>query len=221
MNKHERMNPYMPEIRAFDFDVKAEGPTEGKRTLYGRAIVYGVRTNIGPFDEIIEPEALTNADLRDVRFLVNHNTIMIPLARSRNNNQNSTMQLSPVKEGVDIRVDLDTANNAESRALSSAVDRGDITGMSFMMVGVRSDWENLQSEHPTRHIIGIDRVLEVSACTFPAYAQTSLESRGIPGALESAQEALDSARAEFRAIERKKQRIKIMMEMEDTPNEKH
>ena len=82
MNDHERMNPSMPEIRAFDFDVKAEGPTEGKRTLYGRAIVYGVRTNIGPFDEIIEPEALTNADLRDVRFLVNHNTNMIPLARS-------------------------------------------------------------------------------------------------------------------------------------------
>ena len=203
----------LAEIRSFDFDVSAESTQEGKRTLRGRAIVYGVRTNLGPFDEIIEPGALAGTDLRDVRLLVNHNTNMIPLARSRNNNKNSSMQLSPVPEGLDIRADLDTANNLDARSLSSAVDRGDISGMSFRMGSVKDRWEGLGGSHPTRHILSIGRILEVSVATFPAYAQTAIESRDIPGALESAQEVLERAKAAYRARERQKQKIRIMMEV--------
>ena len=82
------------EIRAFEFEVRAE-ETEGHgHTLNGRPIVFGQRTDLGWYDEIIEQGALDETDLKDVRFLVNHNTSMIPLARSRNNNANSTMQMS-------------------------------------------------------------------------------------------------------------------------------
>ena len=80
------------EIRSFDFEVRAEETEERGHIIEGRAIVYGQRTNLGWYDEIIEDGALDNTDLRDVRLLVNHNTDMIPLARSRNNNANSTMQ---------------------------------------------------------------------------------------------------------------------------------
>ena len=55
--------------------------------IEGRPIVYNSRTNIGGFfDEIIESGALNETDLRDVRFLVNHDFSKIPLARSRRNN---------------------------------------------------------------------------------------------------------------------------------------
>lgn len=211
------MNKQKVECRAFSFDVATE-EVDGKRRLTGRPIVFNSLTNIGPFDEIIEPGALDNTDLKDVRFLVNHNTSMIPLARSRNNNENSTMQLMPDADGMNIRVDIDIENNMDARALSSAVDRGDITGMSFMMVGIKDRWEEPRSEHPTRHIYSIGRVLEVSACTFPAYTDTSIETRSNSDALDSALESLESAKAaeemEERSRAEKKRKIMLMMEVD-------
>lgn len=198
------------EIRMFSFEVRAEQNEEHGHFLSGRPIVFNERTNLGWYDEIIDAEALTDTDLKDVRFLVNHNTDMIPLARSRNNNANSTMQLEVDSDGMNIRVDLDTENNADSRALYSAVERGDISGMSYMYTVDKESWEDVESDHPTRTIRSIGKVFEVSAVTFPAYEQTSIQVRGLSGALESAKESLESAKAEARAIERQKQKIRIL-----------
>ena len=120
------------EIRAFNFEVRAEQNEEHGSHLTGRPIVFNSRTNLGWYDEIIDENALAETDLRDVRFLVNHNTDMIPLARSRNNTENSTMQMVVVKEGMDIRVDLDTENNSEAKSLYSAV-RGVSSGSSLLV----------------------------------------------------------------------------------------
>ena len=202
------------EIRAFNFEVRAEENEEHGHFLSGQPIIYDERTNLGWYDEVIADGALTDTDLRDVRFLVNHNTDMIPLARSRNNNENSTMQLE-VQEGrgLFIRVDLDTENNSEARSLYSAVERKDITGMSFMFVVDGDEWGDLDSEHPVRTIRSISKVFEVSAVTFPAYEATSIQARGLSDALESAKESLESARAEKREQERRKQKIRLLMEV--------
>ena len=179
------------EQRSYCFEVRAE-KTERGHVIAGRPIVYNSRTDLGWFDEIIMSGALDKTDLTDVRFLVNHDTSRIPLARSRRNNGNSTMLLSVDFDGMGIRVDLDTENNAEARALYSAVQRGDISGMSFMF-GVRGEeWENLDSDHPTRKITDISTVVEVSAVTFPAYDATEINARS-KDALESARAALESA----------------------------
>ena len=202
------------EIRAFNFEVRAENDEQHGSILTGSPIVFGERTDLGWCDEIIDDGALDDTDLRDVRFLVNHNTDMIPLARSRNNNENSTMQLSVVpQKGMDIRVDLDTENNAEAKSLYSAVQRGDLSGMSFMFAVNEDAWEDLDTEHPTRHIRSFAKVFEVSAVTFPAYEATSIQARGLSDALESARASLESARAEARAIERRKQKIRLLMEV--------
>lgn len=200
------------EIRAFNFEVRAEEEERGK-VLTGRPIVFSERTNMGWYDEIIEEGALDETDLKDVRFLVNHNMDMIPLARSRNNNENSTMQMIVVKEGMDIRVLIDTENNADARSLYSAVDRGDITGMSFMFTVDSDAWDDIESEHPTRTIRKIGKVFEVSAVTFPAYEQTSIQARGLSEALESARESLESERAKKRELELRKKKIKILTEV--------
>lgn len=202
------------ELRAFNFEVRAEQDEEHGNILTGTPIVYGERTDLGWYDEIIDDGALADTDLRDVRFLVNHNVDMIPLARSRNNNANSTMQMSIVPlRGMDIRVDLDTENNAEAKSLYSAVQRGDISGMSFMFAVDEDMWEDLESEHPTRHIRAIAKVFEVSAVTFPAYDATSIQARGLSDALDSAKESLESAKAAKKEIERRKQKIRILTEV--------
>ena len=202
------------EIRSFDFEVRAEQNEEHGRHLTGQPIVYNERTDLGWYDEIIDDGALAEADLRDVRFLVNHNTDMIPLARSRNNNANSTMQMEVIEgKGMSIRVDLDTENNAEAKSLYSAVERGDISGMSFMFSVDSDSWEDRESDHPTRHIRAINKVFEVSAVTFPAYEATSIQARGLSDALDSAKASLESEKARLAAIERQKQIIKILSEV--------
>ena len=201
------------ELRAFTFEVRAEQDEKHGNILTGRPIVYDQKTDLGWYDEIIERGALADTDLRDVRFLVNHNTDMIPLARSRNNNANSTMQMSIDEEGMAIRVDLDIENNSEAKNLYSAVERGDIDGMSFMFTVDGDKWDDIESEHPTRTITNIGKVMEVSAVTFPAYEQTSISARGLDSALDSAKSSLDSVKAEARAIELKKQKIRILSEV--------
>lgn len=197
------------EIRVFDFEVRAEENEEHGHFLTGRPIVYNQRTDLGWYDEIIEAGALDYADLKDVRFLVNHNTDMIPLARSRNNNENSTMQLITDEDGMGIRVDLDIENNSEAKSLYSAVGRGDITGMSFMFEVDKDSWEDIDSDHPLRRIRSFNRIFEVSAVTFPAYSQTSIQTRGLSDALDSAKESLDSVKAEKLELEKERLRLKI------------
>ena len=198
------------EIRSFNFEVRANENEEHGHFLEGRPIVYDVRTDLGWYDEIIGKGALDGADLKDVRFLVNHNTDMVPLARSRNNNENSTMQLTVDDEGMGIRVDLDTENNTEARNLYSAVERGDIDGMSFMFTIDGDKWDDIDSDHPTRTITKFSKVFEVSAVTFPAYEQTSISARGLSDALESAKTSLENEKAAKRAIEAQKLKIKIL-----------
>jgi HK97 family phage prohead protease len=181
------------ERRSYNFEVRAEENEQGS-IITGRPIVYNSRTDIGFFDEIIEQGALNNTDLTDVRFMVNHDMSRIPLARSRRNNGNSTMQLTVDEQGMSIRVSLDTVNNAEAKSLFSAVQRGDITGMSFAFGVSDEEWEDLEKEHPLRRIKGISTVVEVSAVTFPAYEATEIYARS--------KEALDSARS---ALERVRQ----------------
>lgn len=201
------------EIRSFEFEIKTEERENQGRSLVGRPIVFGERTDMGWYDEIIERGALDYTDLKDVRLLINHNVDMIPLARSRNNTENSTMRLMPDNDGMAMRTDLDTENNADAKSLYSAVGRGDITGMSFMFTVDRDSWDDVDGEHPTRHILSIRRVMEISVVTFPAYAQTSIQTRGLTDALDSAKESLEGVRAARREIERRKKKIKILTEV--------
>lgn len=181
------------EQRAYNFEIRADD-IEGEKIITGRPIVYNSKTDLGWYDEIIESGALDGTDLKDVRFLVNHDASRIPLARSRRNNGNSTMQFSVDPFGLNLDwVKLDTENNSEARALYSAVQRGDITGMSFMFSVDADEWENLESEHPTRHIKKIGSVVEVSAVTFPAYDATEIYARS-KEALDNARSALENAR---------------------------
>lgn len=180
------------EKRSYSFEVRAE-QTERGQIIVGRPIVYESMTDLGWFNEIIERGALTGTDLTDVRFLVNHDLSKIPLARSRRNNGNSTMTLTVDDMGLKIEVVLDTENNADARALYSAVQRGDITGMSFMFSIEDEEWQDLESDHPTRRIKKIGSVVEISAVTFPAYEATDIQARG-KEALDNARYALESAR---------------------------
>ena len=207
MNEKER--------RSFEFEVRADQNEQHGSFITGTPIVFNQETDLGWCREVIEPGALDRTDLKDVRFLIGHNTEMIPLARSRNNNENSTMQMTVGLEGMDIRVDLDTENNADARALYSAVKRGDMTGMSFMFTVDKDSWDDIDSDYPKRTITSIRKVFEVSAVAFPAYPQTTIQAASDDTALDSARASLESAKealAEQRAKEAEDERRRAALE---------
>lgn len=163
--------------RAFTFDIQTREDDDNKGILEGRAIVYDKKYDAGYFEETIARGALKNTNLKDVRFLVNHDTSMIPLARSRNNNENSTMQLIVDDEGLRVKIKLDIENNSDAKNLYSAIKRGDITGMSFMFTIRGEEWKDENTDYPKRTVTDIEQVFEVSAVTFPAYEETEINAR--------------------------------------------
>lgn len=196
--KRAKVNDFVR--RSYNFEVRAESD-EQYGILTGRPVVYNQWTEMGCFSEIIEAGALDGADLTDVRFLVNHDLSKIPLARSRRNNMGkNTMQLTPDSQGLSLDwVKLDINNNADARALYSAVERTDVSGMSFAFVIDADAWEDIDSERPKRHITKIKKIIEVSAVTFPAYPGTEIYAQN-KAALDNARQALDKA-MQSRAME--------------------
>lgn len=205
------------EVRSLEFEIRAEdtGNQERAGRITGTPIVFSQVTDLGWIREVIEPGALDETDLKDVRFLVGHDTTSIPLARSRNNNANSTMQLSVTERGMEIRVDLDIEGNPRAKELYSAVKRGDISGMSFMFTVNKDAWDDLETDQPLRHITSIGKVFEVSAVTFPAYDGTDIQAAAEDSALESARVSLESAKAklaEERAAEAEQERRRAVLD---------
>ena len=188
MIQSERRCFGLKELRAVDSDAE--------KIIEGHAAVFDQKTNVDNlFWEVIARNAFADADsLRDVALFINHDTFKLPLARSRRNNGNSSMTLAVDDVGLAFRARLDVDNNPDARALYSAVERGDIAGMSFAFATAEDDWADLDSDMPTRRVKKIAQVFEISACNFPAYEQTDIHTRAALQSLDSARKALENAR---------------------------
>ena len=191
-------------IRSFGIpDIRAEVIEDEGNIIEGHPAVYERKVPIGPpddpwFYEIIERGAFDDTDFDDVLFTANHEMWEIPLARSRRNNtssKKSTMELKIDDIGIFIRANIDTERNSEAKKLYSAVDRGDIDGMSFIFYVAEERWTDMDEDVPTRYIEKIAKVREVSGVNFPAYEGTDIQARSDKSALENAKKALDNARS--------------------------
>lgn len=199
-------------------EIRAVEPTDDEpgAMIEGFAIPYEVTTNLGGwFEEIIKRGALDGADLKDVPLFIHHQGRTIPLARSRNNNTNSTMQLIVDDRGLSFKAKLDIENNVEAKALYSAVKRQDVTGMSFSFSVKEEKWLNLDTNLPTREIHKFKKIYEISALWSPQYEETNIMARD--ETLDSADKlALENARSKKpdgskNELERLKLRAQILL----------
>lgn len=193
MGKHEKPVYGEKEARAYAMPDLAADDTGN--TVEGHAAVFGQSYDMyGCWSETIARGAFDNTDFSDVLFDVNHDTRSLPLARSRNNNSNSTLQLKIDDQGLFTRAVLDIENNSDAKALYSSIKRMDMNGMSYIF-SVRSDeWVGLDGDYPSRTITDIAKVWEVSAVSMPANPGTDINARS-QSALDSAKKTLESARA--------------------------
>lgn len=176
-------------------EFRALETNEGEKVIEGHPAIYNSTTQIGTwFNEIIERGAFDNTDMTDVALFINHQQHRFPLARSRRNNGNSTMTLTVDDKGLAMRATLDVEHNEEARAVYSAVSRGDMDGMSFAFKVQDEEWENLDSDMPTRRIKAISKIYEVSVVTYPAYKDTDVYARADKEPLDSGERELENAR---------------------------
>lgn len=194
------------EKRNFEYrEIPIKVDEDKKYIISGHAAVYNQQTDIGGFyTEVIERGAFDKTDFTDVVLTQNHNVDSeIPLARYTQGRADNTLQLSLDNTGLAMQATLDCDNNEAAKAVYSAIQRGDLTGMSFIFTVRGENWEGLDTDNPTRHITDIDKVYEISAVNFPAYDGTDISTR--------AKTSLDSAKLDFEDAKYKEEINKLLI----------
>lgn len=153
---------------------------EGEQTRFrGYALRFGVTYDMGWFTEEVDKRALDNANLSDVRILLNHDPSQI-LGRT---------QAGTATVGVDdIGLWYDFAPPASPNGENArvAIDRGDITQSSWGFrlrqdaTGRRTGdkWE-MRNGKEHRTLTDVSEVLDASPVTFPANPDTSVAKRSL------------------------------------------
>ncbi|BFH11753.1 peptidase U35 [Paenibacillus dendritiformis] len=162
MEKERRMLTNKVELRA---DNEESAP---------RIVGYGLRFNVwsqdlGGFVERIDPKAINEADMSDVRCLIDHESGKV-LGRTTS----GTLRLAVDDFGL--RYEVDPPDTTYASDLIKVMKRGDINQSSFAF---RIDYENDGDEWIydeksglyNRTIRKIKRVFDVSVVTYAAYVQ--------------------------------------------------
>ena len=185
----------------FTIEQRAGADAEaGKMIIEGYAVVFESETVIGDtarggFYEVIDRNAFTGCNMRDVPLRYNHSDAVPILARTRN----KSLQLSIDNKGLKIRAEL--LNTQDARDMYARIKSGLIDSMSFAFT-VADGGEQITSRNgvPVRRITKFERLFDCSVVDIPAYEATSVYARSI--------ELADGWREE----ERKKEAAKIEKE---------
>jgi len=157
------------------FTTRAVGfEAEGKK-IYGYAAVFNqVSENLGGFVETIALRAFESVLNQDVKGLFNHDPNYI-LGRTLA----ETLRL--FEDSTGLGFEIDPPNTRAGQDVLELVKRGDVDQGSFgFNVGLDGDtWTPpaTSDDLPTRTILRVKRLYDVSLVTFPAYPQTTVQVR--------------------------------------------
>ena len=153
---------------ASEFKTREDG--EEKR-IEGYFAVFNSTYDIAPgMSESVAPGAFANTLGGDIRALIDHETMYV-LGR----NQAGTLELREDSHGLWGSILLNP-NDQDAMNLYARVERGDVNQCSFGfdILAEETDFRDDGSVHWTIREV---KLYEVSVCTFPAYAETSVQAR--------------------------------------------
>ncbi len=152
------------------------------------------------YKEVIDRHALDSADMSDVIMQFDHTGRVFARTGSSN-----TLLINPDDHGLFMAADL--SKTEQARSMHEDIAAGLITKMSWAFTVQEDSYDR---ETHTRRILKIKKVYDVSAVSFPANPSTDISARSwIDGVIET--EKAERLAAE--AAERKKQKIKILLEV--------
>lgn len=179
------------QVRSIASNFKTREDGEVKR-IEGYFAVFNSVYEITPdMTESVAPGAFSNTLDGDVRALIDHETMYV-LGR----NQAGTLELREDDKGLWGSI-LINPKDQDAMNLYSRVERGDVNQCSFGFE-ILSEETDFRDDGTVHFTITEVRLHEVSVCTFPAYAETSVQARKEDRAHE--EERLNEIwRAEMRA----------------------
>lgn len=193
------------EIRAIE-TIKATD--DEQMTVEGYALRFNKLSNdLGGFVEEISPEALKEADLSDVRALIDHDSSKV-LGRTTS----ETLELTVDDEGLYFRCQL--PNTTYAKDLYENIRLGNINQCSFGFI-LDEDGDSFEKRDDglfKRTLRKIKSLFDVSIVTYPAYDDTDVAPalRSIEAIKESEQEELRKAQQEE---QRKIELAKVQLEL--------
>ena len=159
------------QVRSVETKFETRDDSEELR-IEGYFAVFNSNYEIAPgMSESIAPGAFSRTlQGGDIRALINHDTTFV-LGRTKAH----TLELHEDARGLWGSVAINP-NDSDAMNLYERVKRGDVDQCSFgfMIVSEESDFREDGSVHWTIKDVYL---FEVSACTFPAYEETSLSAR--------------------------------------------
>ena len=174
-----------------------------KMIIEGYALRFNTLSNdLGGFVETISPEALKDADLSDVRCLIDHDSTKV-LGRTIA----QTLELNVDDEGLYFRCEL--PNTSYSKDLYENIRLGNISQCSFGFI-LDEDGDVFEKRDDGlfhRTLRKIKSLFDVSVVTYPAYSDTDVAPalRSIEAIGEQAQEELRKRQEQ----EQRKQQIEL------------
>ena len=152
------------------------------------------------YKEVIDRHALDGADLSDVIMQFDHSGRVF--ARTGKSN---TLLIEPQDHGLFMAADL--SKTEQARSMHEDIAAGLITKMSWAFTVQEDSYD--RGTH-TRRILKIKKVYDVSAVSFPANPSTDISARGW---LDGVIEAEKAERLAAQAAERKREQIRILLEV--------
>lgn len=166
------------ERRVVAGEVRAKKAESGPTVLAGYAALFNRETVIEgwyPFREVILPGAFTETiKSDDVRGLFNHSPDHV-LGRTAN----GTVRLAEDSLGLGYEIDLN-ADDPDAVSVGAKVARGDVSQSSFAFQVAEEEWDESEvkaGKLPLRKIKRVSPLFDVSAVTYPAYAETTVSAR--------------------------------------------
>lgn len=158
------------QVRSIASNFKTREDGEEKR-IEGYFAVFNSIYEIAPgMTESIAPGAFSETLDGDIRALTDHETMYV-LGR----NGASTLELREDDKGLWGSI-LINPNDQDAMNLYARVERGDVNQCSFGF-DILSEETDFREDGSVHWTITSVKLYEVSVCTFPAYAETSVEAR--------------------------------------------
>ena len=171
----------MPErvYRSRQTEFRADAPADGQPMLIeGYFVVFDQPYYIDDFcEEVIDRHAFDDADLSDVRALIDHNPRLC-LGRRNENVQTLTFDIDEIGLYGRIQVNPD---DSDALSLRARVLRRDVDQASFGFEESSAEYTDLPDGRVRRTVRAISKLWELSVCTFPAYEQTTVSARSCNG----------------------------------------
>lgn len=164
------MDRTMRQVRTVNSDFKTREDGEELRIEGYFAVFNSIYQIWADMSESVAPGAFSDTLGGDIRALIDHETMYV-LGR----NQAGTLELREDSHGLWGSI-LINPNDQDAMNLYARVKRGDVNQCSFGfdILEEETDFHDDGSVHWT---ITKVKLYEVSVCTFPAYAETSVQAR--------------------------------------------